>query len=576
MMILDFYVDEPSCLGVPPYLSPYVRYTAGALVDGGVPPEKIEYFTVDQWREAKKNLPSEPEFIFLIAGSTVPGKYLGGRIGTVPEVIELLEFVKKKMPRTRVILGGPIRHCLPQERSRINELDGILVSGDLELYAHLLARGERDFLSHPGPWDDCRQYDQVARWAVRGAFITNLHPGFPHLMMELETYRGCTRTPHCSFCTEALYGKPTFRQVDSILEEVAELYRMGNVHYRLGRQADLLTFHGNFKNITKGFPQPEPAKILELYSGIRRVAPGLKTLHLDNINPGGIAAHPVQSSEALKIITDYNTPGDTAAMGVESVDLEVIRLNHLKAGPEEVQRAIEIVNEHGARRVDGIPSLLPGLNFIHGLPGETESTFQKNFEFLKGIREKGLLLRRTNIRQVSLYEGTGLSRGLGQANQDDKKLKRLKNKLHERFVYYREKIRNEIDRPMLLDVFPPGSILKDVILEGENQGYFYGRPPGSYPVTVKIPRTIPGIQGAWEERRLLNVIITGSEERSLTAILHPIPVNRMNTSALRHIPGIGKKRAGALFLTLPISDFGELEKQLDSRPFARPEDYRFD
>jgi radical SAM superfamily enzyme with C-terminal helix-hairpin-helix motif len=30
--ILDGYVDEPACLGVPPYISPYIRTVAGALL----------------------------------------------------------------------------------------------------------------------------------------------------------------------------------------------------------------------------------------------------------------------------------------------------------------------------------------------------------------------------------------------------------------------------------------------------------------------------------------------------------------------------------------------------------------
>ncbi len=34
--ILDGYLDEPSCLGVPPYLSPHVRYTYGGYIDAGV------------------------------------------------------------------------------------------------------------------------------------------------------------------------------------------------------------------------------------------------------------------------------------------------------------------------------------------------------------------------------------------------------------------------------------------------------------------------------------------------------------------------------------------------------------
>ena len=49
--LVDGYVDEPAHFGVPPYVSTYPRYTAGALVDAGVPEERITYHTIDELRE---------------------------------------------------------------------------------------------------------------------------------------------------------------------------------------------------------------------------------------------------------------------------------------------------------------------------------------------------------------------------------------------------------------------------------------------------------------------------------------------------------------------------------------------
>ena len=34
-VILDGYVDEPACLGVPPYIAPQVRALAGVLLSRG-------------------------------------------------------------------------------------------------------------------------------------------------------------------------------------------------------------------------------------------------------------------------------------------------------------------------------------------------------------------------------------------------------------------------------------------------------------------------------------------------------------------------------------------------------------
>ena len=50
-LIIDGYVDEPACLGVPPYLSPYPRYIAGALRERGLSESDIHYLTIDTLRE---------------------------------------------------------------------------------------------------------------------------------------------------------------------------------------------------------------------------------------------------------------------------------------------------------------------------------------------------------------------------------------------------------------------------------------------------------------------------------------------------------------------------------------------
>ncbi|MFQ5885437.1 MAG: radical SAM protein, partial [Thermoplasmata archaeon] len=70
--ILDGYVDEPSCLGVPPYISPHPRYIAGAVEDSG---HAYDYLTIDELRKGKR---IEGGLLVLIAGALVPGKYLRG------------------------------------------------------------------------------------------------------------------------------------------------------------------------------------------------------------------------------------------------------------------------------------------------------------------------------------------------------------------------------------------------------------------------------------------------------------------------------------------------------------------
>lgn len=558
ILILDFYVDEPACFGVPPYLSPYCRYAAGALLAAGRKESEIDYMTVDQWRANGKQLRDDYELVLLISGTTVPGRYLGGKIGSVAEVLEFLEIRQKTDPSSVTIIGGPIRYVNREIQDKIAEKGGYIVRGDLELYAEKMAAypggisaAEKSILQQArfSVLAEKRTYEDVDRYATRGAMLTNLHPNFPHLILELETYRGCTRDVFCSFCTEAFYGKPVFRPLKGILDEVKELALTGNHYYRLGRQADLMTYLPDMNDFENSFPRPVPASIENLYSGIRRADPDLKLLHLDNINPGLIATFPKESEEIIRIICDYNTPGDTAAMGLESADPAVIAANDLKCSPEEAKRAVAIVNKYGQERVNGLPKLLPGVNLLHGLTGETEKTFEMNYAFLKDLLDHDLLLRRINIRQAVKYRNTKYERNIrGQIRT--KSASGKQKRIEQRFLYYRDKIRKDIDREMFKRNFPPGTILSDVILEQKNPNYYLGRPLGSYPVTIKIPLDDKNASGAWSEKRPLRCTITGAEERSLKAVSYPVKYDSLGVFSLESIPGLSKNQARIIFLEL--------------------------
>ena len=98
--------------------------------------------------------------------------------------------------------------------------------------------------------------------------------------------------------------------------------------------------------------------------------------------------------------------------------------------------------------MDSIPVLLPGVNLLHGLDGETMETFETNFRYLSEIMERGLLIKRINIRQVLPFPGTPAHM---------KKFVPGKS-VENRFAYYRDRIRSEIEHPMLEMIYPPGTI----------------------------------------------------------------------------------------------------------------------
>ena len=133
-----------------------------------------------------------------------------------------------------------------------------------------------------------RTTSEIGRWGEKGAFIITQHPDYPYVMCELETYRGCPRHSHCSFCTEPFYGKPDFREIADVVNEVSALYKNGARYFRMGRQPDLFMYRSK-----KGVPDPDA--IEELYSGIRNAAPDLRVLHMDNANPVTISKYPDES-----------------------------------------------------------------------------------------------------------------------------------------------------------------------------------------------------------------------------------------------------------------------------------------
>ena len=357
-------------------------------------------------------------------------------------------------------------------------------------------------------------------------------------MCELETARGCSHgaSGGCSFCTEPFYGSPKYRSTEGIAQEVAALHTHGARHFRVGRQPDILAYGAGAGE----YPAPRPDLIGNLFARIRAAAPGLKTLHIDNTNPATLAKHEEESREALREIIRYHTPGDVAAFGMETADPAVVRKNNLKAGTEDVFRAIQIVNEEGGMRRENVPELLPGLNFVCGLAGETEETYELNERFLALVRDKGLLVRRVNIRQVMPFEGT--------PSYTDNTL----GKHDRRFRAFKEFVRQNIDLPMLQRVFPIGTVLREVRIEVSGDLSF-GRQMGSYPILVGIPVRLA-------RQTIIDAVVVDWGMRSVTAIPVPVEINVLSASALKWLPGVGKKKTATVIAKRPFKTLVEYQK----------------
>lgn len=519
-LILDGYVDEPSQLGIPPYLSPEPRYIAGALEENNL---TWDYITIDQLR--KRELPDTKNLI-VYGGVTVPGNYLGGTPLTPQEAKKLA-----KTPAT-TWLAGPL--------ARYQDIPGYdyKIKKDLSASIHDHLNGKKS--------DRWKTMQERERWTKKATKITKKHPTpTKALMLEVELYRGCPRyyKNGCSFCTEPDYGKPVFREQKDVAKEIKAYNKKGIKHFRIGAQSCTISYKAKAIG-EKDPPKPRPKEIKELFKEVWKKTPNIKVLHLDNANPSIIATYPKKSKKILKTLVQKTTPGNVLAFGLETADRRVIEKNNLNTTPQQTHKAIKLVNKIGRRRGNnGLPKLLPGLNFLAGLHGETKQTYQKNLEFLRKIKKNNLLLRRTNIRKVlSLKQSFKL---------------RHKNQ----YQKFKQKVRKQIDKPMLKKIVPKGTILKNIYVEEKRQNTSLGRQIATYPLLVKIKYPL-------ELNKFHDIAVTDHGSRSITGIEYPFPINEAGYKEIKKLPKIGDKRAAKLFRNQPL-DENKLNQLIKEKDIAK-------
>jgi radical SAM superfamily enzyme with C-terminal helix-hairpin-helix motif len=522
-LVLDGYTDEPACLGVPPFISPYARLAHGALLNAGA---DSTYVTIDQYRSGTLDV-SRFDLVALIRNLAVPGKYLRGMPASDNELLSIRGRAKGMVIAS---LGVEPRQVSNELREAIDHL----TSGDLD--ATLFDLAARNELC-----DRRRTYNEWQSWLARGADACRHHPDFGGpLIAEVQMYRGCVRyiTGGCRFCIEPLFGDVQFRMPEDILSEIIELSHVGVRNFRLGAQSCVYCYMSEETGKSET-PRPNTDAVSGLLKAVREaVRP--EVFHLDNANPAVIAEHPEEAREITKAMAENCTSGNVLAFGLESADPKVAKANNLNSTPEQALKAIRIVNEVGARRgATGLPLVLPGINFVCGLEGESKESYRLNLEFLKEVLYEGLMLRRINIRQVipSRTEFPGV-----RSKKD--------------FMEFKRRVREEIDGPMLKKLVPEGTVMRSVYSELREGGRTFGRQVGTYPLLVDIPYPVDvGVE--------IDIAVTGTGFRSVTGVMHPTDANTATLSMLEAIPGIGKKRAMAIVRNRPFGDPSDLWKLID-------------
>ncbi len=464
--ILDGYTDEPAGLGVPPFFGTWPRRVAGRCrdlpgylriddlrlcaakkpfkptrLDPPTGKTRIEWLNHTRSPDQTRRILEKTDQLIVIVGVQTPGSYLSAVPGTLAEVKRLLATIRFK---GSVILTGPAAAAGTQRRG-----------------------GAQAEIAEAADFTDIRtlEFDNYAdiqdEW-IQGAELLKAVPG--HLIVEIETGRGCPRRPGCSFCTEPIKNPLQWRPPGYIAEEVRRLNELGAEAFRLGKQSCIFSYY-----------EGDLSALEQLLKPIAALRPNV--LHIDNCNPAMV------TEQRTELFVRYLTAGSAAAMGIESFDPQVQRQNNLNCDTDTATKAIGILNRIGAvRGSNGLHALLPGINLLLGLPGETPKTLDMNLDALKHILDAGLLVRRINIRQAVPYPGTPLYETHGP---------HLHIKHQSLYANWIETVRREIDLPMLKKVFPTGTVLTDLIAETHEGNVTFCRQLGSYPIIVGIRRRLP-------------------------------------------------------------------------------------
>lgn len=143
-------------------------------------------------------------------------------------------------------------------------------------------------------------------------------------------------------------------------------------------------------------------------------------------------------------------------------------------------RAIDNVNEAGAGvGPRGLPVLLPGLNLIYGLPGETHRTHYENLRWLVRILDDGYLCHRINVRQALAHPGTPFAEAHNKEEPPSV----------EHFDTWKADISYVFDQPMKARVYPAGRKVHGLhSFFVTSRGTWYRR-LGSYSIQVVEPGT---------------------------------------------------------------------------------------
>jgi len=529
VVVVDGFTDFPFSLGVPPFMSPEVRYVAGACWDKDEN-TRVIYATLDDLRTGRKSsLLDGTDLVFAYAGVKEASPFLrpsnGGEIAQVSEIKDIVDYVAYlDCPK---ILGGP--YVL----ARNGKIDGklgfdVVVTGDISKYAHeLLAEAGRIGGVDPSLQ---RTNQDVASYSIHGAGLAIQSAGYPSfLSCAVELYRGCPSASlgGCSFCHETRYTTVDYRPVQDVLAEISKLAELGCENVVL----ECPCFFSYFSSPTEdGQVKLDHAAIEKLLEGARSVAPDLKGLHIANANPGAIVGDPEESTKILKAILANCSDGNFPNLRVITFDDDVQLQNNTTATMDQSRKAIDILGESGrARGPSGLPRILPAIELVYGLPGERQRSLDANLRSLRELANAGLI-RGVIARPVVALPGTPVSK-----RDDLARTEGMENHLKELQM---------VNRTAEARLVEPGQLVREVYTYKALNGSAMAKKVGVNPLDILV-------HGVSQVSLVQDIRITPSMNAGLEALAQPLAPKTVSRELLRLIPDMTEERIDQFMRSRP-------------------------
>lgn len=284
-------------------------------------------------------------------------------------IIESSVYIKRILPKTKIVFGGPQVTYMPVNVLRENPQIDIVVCGSGESKFNLLLKTEMciDTLSkipsivyrnEDGEIVSTKGdiYEDISK--IPSPYQTkaiNLNDGFRHTVL-LETFRSCPFK--CGYCA---WSKEKERKIhlfpiEQILEDIELIYNNPNV------EAVIITDACLYYQ-----PRERVKKIIDKIASSFRKIPTIVTLDIHLLD-----------EELIRYLSKIEL-GDVWCFGMQSINPLAIKLMGRKTDKETFIKKTKLLREI-------IPSAEISFNIIYGLPGDNYTTFRNTIDFALSLK----------------------------------------------------------------------------------------------------------------------------------------------------------------------------------------------